>query len=154
MVSVIRSNSKNKDFIDLIKKLDKELNERYGIIQSDYNHFNLINDLCTVVIAYIEDVPVGCGCFKEYDNKTIEIKRMFIKPKNRGKGISKTILKELEKWALELGFSKSILETGIKQPEAIRLYEKNGYFKIDNYGQYVGVSNSICFEKILKNEKQ
>ena len=74
---------------------------------------------------------------------------MYTKQKNRGKGIATFVLKELENWAKELGYEKCILETGIKQPEAIRLYEKNGYELIPNYGQYAEVEDSRCFEKKL-----
>ncbi|MEO6589269.1 MAG: GNAT family N-acetyltransferase, partial [Pyrinomonadaceae bacterium] len=59
------------------------------------------------------------------------------------------ILAELENWAKELNFSECILETGLKQPEAIRLYQKSGYETILNYGQYAGVENSVCMKKVL-----
>jgi GNAT superfamily N-acetyltransferase len=74
---------------------------------------------------------------------------MYVKPENRGKGISRQILTELETWAQESGYSKSILETGIKQLEAIGLYRTSGYSLIDNYGQYSRMPNSICFGKQL-----
>jgi putative acetyltransferase len=70
-------------------------------------------------------------------------------PDNRGKGIAAQILNELEKWAKELNYKKCVLETGHKQPEAIALYKKNGYKQIPNYGQYIGIENSVCFEKLL-----
>jgi len=74
---------------------------------------------------------------------------MYVYPKSRGKGIATAILNELEKWAFELPFKKCVLETGKRQQEAIELYKKNGYKIIPNYGQYVGIENSICFEKEL-----
>jgi len=74
---------------------------------------------------------------------------MFVAPNERGKGIASTILRELEKWAAEQHFTGCILETGLRQPEAIALYSKNGYRPISNYGQYKGVSNSVCFLKKL-----
>jgi len=80
----------------------------------------------------------------------MEVKRMFVLPNKRGKGIASIILKELEKWAIDLSFKKCLLETGKKQPEAIRLYHKNGYKIIPNFGQYQNVENSVCFEKIIK----
>jgi len=80
-----------------------------------------------------------------------EIKRMFVRPERRGRGIARSILSELETWAGELGFLECILETGLKQPEAIELYRKSGYETIPNYGQYEGVENSVCMRKsILK----
>lgn len=88
-------------------------------------------------------------CYKKYDDDTMEVKRMYTLDDYRGKGIATKVLAELEKWANELSFKKCILETGKKQPEAIRLYQKNGYKIIPNYGQYAQVENSLCFEKNL-----
>lgn len=80
----------------------------------------------------------------------MEVKRMFTSPENRGEGIAGQILVELENWAKEINFEKCILETGKKQPEAIRLYKKSGYVITPNYGQYAGIENSVCFMKHLK----
>ena len=80
----------------------------------------------------------------------MEIKRMYTSPGSRGTGIATKILTELEVWATELSYERCVLETGKRQPEAIRLYTKSGYQQIPNYGQYVGIENSICFEKELK----
>lgn len=147
MISLIRTDSNSNDFIDLTTQLDADLNQRYGDKQSEYSAFNVIQSVNTVIIAYIDTTPVGCGCFRKYDDHCAEIKRMFIKPENRGMGIAKKILNELEKWAFEMGFFKAILETGKSQPEAIGLYEKSGYTRIANYGQYIEMPNSICFGK-------
>ena len=87
---------------------------------------------------------------KEFSNDTMEVKRMYVIPSSRKKGIASRILKELEIWALELSYARCVLETGKKQPEAIELYKKSGYTSIPNYGQYAGVKNSVCFEKVLK----
>jgi GNAT superfamily N-acetyltransferase len=80
----------------------------------------------------------------------MEVKRMFTSDSHRGKGFATQVLKELEGWALELGFSRCILETGRRLPDAVRLYENRGYRLIPNYGQYVAMENSICFEKKIK----
>ena len=102
-----------------------------------------------VVVAYENEIPVGCGAIKPYQENTMEVKRMYVHPNQRGKGIAREILTELEKWAGELSYTKCILETGKKQRDAINLYTKNGYFTIPNYGQYAGIETSICFEKII-----
>ena len=86
---------------------------------------------------------------KAYDSDTMEIKRMFVPIEMRGKGIAVHILKNLEKWAKEMNYSKCILETGNKMLEAIRLYEKSNYKVVPNYGQYNGIEDSICFKKHL-----
>ena len=112
-----------------------------------YSQFNSINKIKYVVLAYENEKPLGCGALKEYDKGTMEVKRMYTSPSVRKKGIATRILSELENWACELSYKKCILETGKRQTEAIGLYKKNGYTLIPNYGQYVGVENSVCFEK-------
>ncbi len=112
--------------------------------------FNKIDKIKYVVVAYENDKPVSCGAIKQYTPNTAEIKRMYTLPEYRGKGVATRVLTELEQWAAELSFGKCILETGIRQPEAIRLYEKNGYTRIPNFGQYAGIENSLCFEKVIK----
>jgi len=150
MIQIIRTNSENKDFIELVKHLDIELAERDGEDHPYYAQFNKIDKIKFVVIAYENEKPVGCGAIKQYEPRTMEIKRMYVLPENRGRGIANKILSELETWTTELSFKKCILETGKKQPEAIRLYKKNGYILIRNYGQYAQVENSVCFEKEMK----
>lgn len=147
MIEILRTNSDNKDFIKLVASLDVDLAGRDGEDHDFYTQFNKIDKIRYVVLAYDEGEPVGCGAIKEYEPRIMEVKRMFVNPDCRGKGIASKILKELEKWTSELSFKKCILETGVKQPEAIGLYKKNGYEFIANYGQYAGVTESVCFEK-------
>ena len=147
MLKLIRTNSNNIDFIQLVNQLDKELTIRDGDEHDFYDQFNKIDNIKYVVVAYENEKPVSCGAIKEFDVLTMEVKRMFTQEDARGKGIASKVLYELEKWAAELGYQKCILETGVRQPEAIRLYTKSGYELIENYGQYKGVENSRCFEK-------
>ena len=148
----MRTNSDNPDFIGLVKHLDLDLAERDGLEHSFYAQFNKIDKIKYVVVAYENDLPVGCGAIKEYQPDTMEIKRMYTMPDQRGKGIASQVLRELEIWASELSYTKCILETGKAQPEAIGLYEKNGYQIIPNYGQYAGIENSLCFEKDVQHQ--
>jgi putative acetyltransferase len=149
MISLSKTTGTNNDFRSLVDLLDEDLNGRYGTLQSGYNKYNSLDSIKNVIVAYINNVPAGCGCFKEFDTSTIEIKRMFVKPEHRGTGLANHILCELGKWGAELGYKLSILETGIKQVEAIRFYQKNNYKQIDNFGQYAGNTNSVCFNKFL-----
>src|SRR5215213_7572549 len=150
MAMIIRTTSDNVDFHKLVVELDKELWKRYPAdIQAEYAPHNKIINLPTVVLAYVDDQPVGCGCFKRFDDRSVEIKRMFVKEDQRGKGIAANILKELEQWAKELSYENIVLETGSRQPEAIHLYKKLGYHTIDAYPPYTGMSDSICFKKSL-----
>ena len=150
MIQIKRTDSENSDFINLVKNLDLELAERDGADHSFYAQFNKIDKIKHAVVAYENEKPVACGAIKEFEPKTMEVKRMFTLPESRGKGLASIILAELEHWAAELSFEKCVLETGKRQPEAIQLYKKNGYNLIQNYGQYAEVENSLCFEKILK----
>ena len=146
-VRIVKTTSENPDFVNLISALDKSLWERYPELKSDYWGNNILEINPNVVILYLEEKAVGCGCFKKYDKNTIEIKRMFVSPEVRGMGLAQTILLELEDWARDLGYSISVLETLYKQKEAIALYQKTGYAIVENYEPYVGLENSICMRK-------
>lgn len=149
-LGIIRTDSSDRDFRALVALLDQELHIRDGDEHSFYAAFNKIDSLAHVVVVYRDAVPVGCGAVKKYSEGIGEIKRMFVPLRYRGQGIAGAVLTELERWGGELGFSECILETGKKQPEAIRLYTKCGYTVIPNYGQYQGVDNSVCMRKRIR----
>ncbi|HEY0751300.1 MAG TPA: GNAT family N-acetyltransferase [Chitinophagaceae bacterium] len=149
MIDLIRTDSTNPGFVHLVHFLDAELAERDGSENAFYAQYNKIDAIRHVVLVYNNATPVGCGALKEYAPGVMEVKRMYTLPTHRGKGIASLILKELEKWASGMNYTKCILETGKRQPEAIALYQKNGYSLIPNFGQYQGVENSVCFEKIV-----
>lgn len=149
MTIIKRTNSEDSHFQELVTFLNKDLLDRYGDLQDYYSQFNTIQNLPTVVVAYYNEEAVGCGCFKKYDDTSVEVKRMYVAPEYRGKGIGGAILAELEQWATELNIGTLVLETGTNQPEAIHLYKKMGYNIIPNYGQYSGMDTSICMEKKL-----
>jgi putative acetyltransferase len=149
MIELRRTNSSNKDFIELVKLLDADLRIKDGDDHAFYNQFNKIDAINHVIVAFSDDIAVGCGAFKPYTEQAVEIKRMFVHPDFRGRGIAQQILKDLEKWATEIGYQSCVLETGQKQPDAIQLYLKTGYSRIPNYGQYEGIENSICMMKEL-----
>lgn len=146
-MKLIRTTSDNPDFQKLVAALDAYLRILDGDEHEFYAQFNKTNLLKNALICYENEIAAGIGAYKEYDAETIEIKRMFTLPEYRGKGIAKAILTELENWANEEQYSISILETGFMQKDAIHLYTKLGYEIIDNFGQYIGVENSICMKK-------
>ena len=148
--NLVRTTSEHPDFVTLVKLLDADLAIRDGAGHTFYDQFNKIAAIRHTIVAYDELKPIGCGAIKEFDAAAMEVKRMYVLPEYRGSGIATAILHELERWALTLGYVKTVLETGKKQPEAIRLYQSNGYVIIPNYGQYAGVDNSVCFEKRLQ----
>jgi GNAT superfamily N-acetyltransferase len=130
--------------------LDEDLYRRNGEAQLQYRQYNQVDLIDHVVVVYFEGKPVGCGCYKRFDDQTVEMKRMFVLPEMRGKQLAARMLQELEAWAVEEGNTGAVLETGHRQVEAIRLYTVAGYSLIENYGQYIGMEESICYRKELK----
>src|SRR5690606_2128317 len=149
-MNLIRTTSENVDFTNLVKSLDQDL----AIINGDKNdffvQFNKLDLIQHVVVAYDSEQAIACGAMKEYDKETMEVKRMFVLPHMRGNGIAALVLNNLEEWANELGYKRCILETGEKMKEAIVLYKKCNYNRIENYEPYKDVIESRCFEKKLK----
>lgn len=150
MITLKRTTSTNDDFKKLVILLDQDLKIRDGEDHDFYHQFNGIDALNNVVLAYINGEAAGCGAFKKQDEHSVEIKRMYVCEEYRKKGVAIAILNELEQWAAELNFIKTVLETGKKQPEAIALYQKVGYNLIPNYGQYENIENSVCMSKTIK----
>lgn len=147
MIRLIRTDSDSDDFMELVKLLDAELAILDGDEHVFYAQLNKTDKIKHVIVAYENDKPISCGAIREYSPAIMEVKRMYTIPESRGKGIATKVLNELEKWASELSYQKCILETGKRQPDAIWLYQKNGYKSIPNYGKYVVMENSVCFEK-------
>ncbi|REE94549.1 ribosomal protein S18 acetylase RimI-like enzyme [Paenibacillus taihuensis] len=140
----------HEDFGYLIELLDRDLWKRYPDTQQFFDQFNKVKLDAKAIVAYLDNKPVGCGCFREAaDAGVVEMKRMFVLDEARGKGIAKAVLSELEQWAKQEGNRRAILETGTGQPEAIALYTKMGYDRIPNYEPYVGSDESVCMGKDL-----
>ena len=149
MHTFIRTTSDNPDFQSLTSELDDELCRIYNTNKEDYEEYNRITGLPTVILAYENGVAIACGCFKQFDAQKIELKRMFVQPGFRGKGIASVMVAELENWARELGYQSVILETGVGQPEAIALYRKLGYADVPHFGEFPEESRSVCLGKGL-----
>lgn len=149
MIKIVKTNSENQDFINLVKKLDAYLKITDGEEHDFYNQFNNIDVLQHIIIMYKNNVAIGCGAIKKFDTDSVEVKRMYLSEEERGKGFAQKILIALETWAKELGYKKCVLETGKRQIEAVNFYKKCKYKVIPNYGQYKQMENSICFEKIV-----
>ena len=146
-MKIIRTNSENPDFKMLSALFDDYLVDIDGDEREFFAFYNNVQ-LDHVLVVYENDETVGCGAFKKFDKNTAEIKRMFVHPNHRNKGIARFVLTELENWATDFGFTSYILETSPKLTSAIALYEKKGYQFIPNYGQYIGVENSVCMKKV------
>ena len=133
----------------MVKALDAYLKITDGDEYEFYNQFNSVESLSNVVVLYFNENAFGCGGFKKFNDNSVEIKRMYVNPNNREKGLGKQILNGLEDWAKELGFLSCILETGKRQIEAIKFYKKCDYKSISKYVQYKDMENSVCFKKEL-----
>ena len=149
MIQLKRTDASDQDFIALVRELDAYLKIIDGDDHAFYNQYNGLENIKFVIVAYVDDEAVGCGTIKKHDERSMEIKRMYVKPGRRGTGIASKILKELEIWAKELRIERIVLETGSRQVEAVRFYHKSGYNRIPNYGQYAIMKGSKCFEKFL-----
>ena len=146
-----RTTSADSDFVLLRTALDEELWQMYPIVMNDYWEHNLLPETTPALVYYQNGHPVACGAFKAMPGlQAIEVKRMFVAHSARGQDLGGLILAELEAWGLELGYSRAILETGLKNYAAHKLYERNGYERIDNYEPFVGMAESWCYGKSLK----
>jgi putative acetyltransferase len=145
----LRTNAKNKQFLELVKHLDASLAVTDGELHEFYNQFNGLEHIHHVLVFYNDNEAVACGALKKFSLKSVEIKRMFTLETHRCKGIGSLVLEHLEQWAKDLKYTSCVLETGKRQPAAIALYKKNGFIQIPNYGQYEGKENSVCFQKNL-----
>ena len=134
----------------LVAALLDELRSRYGAEDPDEPAPDELAPPGGVfVIAWTGDEPVGCGGLRAYDGEIGELKRMYVTPPARRSGVARAVLAELERVARGLGYGRLRLETGLRQPEAIALYESSGYEPIAPYGIYGDAPLSRCFEKTL-----
>jgi putative acetyltransferase len=101
------------------------------------------------MVAVVGSQTVGCGAIVPVDQWTVELRRMYVRPAYRGRGVGRRLLSALETLAVSGGFATVRLETGIRQPEAIGLYESQGYVAIPRYGEYARNPFSRCFEKTV-----
>lgn len=150
-VTLVQVTADHPDLNSIITKLDHYLlqvyppNEIFGLDLTDSK-----NNKTIFIVAYFNGIAVGCGAIKPIDDENVELKRFFVDPEFRNRGIATAILNDLENRALALNYTTIRLETGEKLHKAITLYQKHGYYPIDRYGEYVECESSICYEKQLR----
>ncbi len=137
------------DATRLVAAMCEELSLRYGSPASPFEPDEASPPHGAFVIARMLGIAVACGAFRRIDEGVAEVKRMFVLPELRGRGLARCVLAELERLAIAAGYKALRLETGERLPEAIRLYESAGYLRIPAFGSYVGALESVCFEKVL-----
>lgn len=142
----------SEDAQKLILGLNAELSERYP--EPGMTHFRLDRDEVgpgrgVFLVAYVDGAAAGCGAVRLLDEDEAEIKRMYVVPESRGRGIAAGVLAELETQARGLGARRLVLETGVRQAEALALYRRAGFGEIPRFGEYVNSTLSICMAKDL-----
>jgi putative acetyltransferase len=141
-------NCDSPDFAVLVSALDAELDDRYPGLSEDGTL--PAQDLLVAVVAYSGEAPIGCGALRELEPGVVEAKRMFVLPEARRLGAARRMLEELEAQARALGCSAVRLGSGVRQPEALALYESSGYCRIPLFGDYEGTDLCVCYEKVLE----
>jgi len=144
-----RTTNNDPDFKHLVTYLDAMLTVINGDEDAFFAPKNVLDPIDTAIVAYYEGKPAGCGCFKKFEEDTVEIKRMYVDPEVRGKGIASAVLNELEIWAKEKGNKTIVLESASKLTNAHSLYYKKGYERIPNFGDYAGRESCLCMKKVL-----
>lgn len=150
-MKIVFTDGKDSRFVSLCHELDEYLGYIIGSEKQkkQYSGYNTLENIQNVVLAIENGKAVSCGSFKEYEPTIAEIKRVFTEEGFRNRGYSKSIIKALESKALNKGYTRLILETGILLKEAQQMYTRMGFHIIPNYGQYINMPESICMEKSL-----
>jgi GNAT superfamily N-acetyltransferase len=144
--------SNSPDAARLIAELSAELARRYDHVDDGSGHFRPEDTAVprsVFLIGHLDGLAIACGALRPIEEDVGEVNRMYVSPAFRGQGLSKRLLAALEDAARQMGYITLRLETGDRQPEAIRLYESAGYRRIEPFGIYVGDPRSVCFEKRL-----
>jgi putative acetyltransferase len=152
-VTVRREEISSSTAMALIAALNAELKSLYP--EEGATHFRLdpaevAEGIGAFMVAYRDGVPAGCGAVRLLDADTAEVKRMYVTPGARGQGVGRAVLAALEAEARRIGARRLLLETGIRQIAALRLYEGSGFCHIEPYGEYRQSPNtSVCMAKEL-----
>ena len=151
--TVLRTTADHPHFRAFVDELNAYLAPINGADHAFYDQHSQTDSIPYALIAYRQEVPVACGALRPVDAVTVEVKRMFVPPARRGRGLGSLLLHELERWATELGYQRVVLETGNYMLDAVALYRKNGYAEIERYPPYEEAERSVCFGKELEAKK-
>lgn len=151
LVDFIRTDGKNKDFIENCRLLDLDLDRRVGkqIKRDKYKQYNQLDEIQEAIVVYENNQAIGGGAIRRYDDENIELKRVFVHTEYQGQGIGSKLVSLLIEWARELGYQRMILETGELLAESCTVYKKLGFEVIPNYGPYANMPESLCMAKDL-----
>ena len=147
-----RTDGKDVDFIENCRLLDMDLDRRVGkkVKRDKYKKYNQLDEIQEAIVVYDDNKVIGGGAIRRYDDKNIELKRVFVHTEYQGQGIGSRLVTLLIEWAIELGYNRMILETGELLAESCAVYRKLGFQVIPNYGPYMDMPESLCMAKNLK----
>jgi GNAT superfamily N-acetyltransferase len=152
-ISVRLENPESEIATRLVQEMTEEVGRRYRDLNDEgarsFKPSDVLVPRSAFVVACLDGHPAGCGALRPMDLEAAEVKRMFVRPIARRQGVGRQILLELERLAAKFEYRFLRLETGVRQPEAIALYESCGFYRIRPYGKYVGDPISLCFEKTV-----
>ena len=134
---------------ELVEALCSEMSERYGQPPSPFSLSEAAVDKSVFIVARRDGEPVACGALRPFEDDTAELKRMYVVPGARRQGFGRLIIAALERHARGFGYKTILLETGVGQPDAQRLYESCGYARVAAFGAYIGNPSSVCYQKQL-----
>jgi GNAT superfamily N-acetyltransferase len=153
IIHISRSALASPDASRLIAALNAELTKAFP--EPGATHFSLSDAQVSIgegafLVAYVDDAAIGCGAVRRLDEATAEIKRMYVDPSFRGRGIGRALVEALEREAQLVGVTMIVLETGTRLASAINLYEAMGYARIPLFGEYLSSPDtSLCFGKLI-----
>jgi putative acetyltransferase len=148
-LSIQPADSESEESRALVNQMFLELKALYGLVQPTLQPINCPREGAVFLVARENDRPVACGAVVPLSPGIGEVKRMFVEKDSRGRGISRAVLAELERHARTLGYTALRLDTGIRQPAAILLYETSGFERIPNYIAHITDELTVCYEKKL-----
>jgi GNAT superfamily N-acetyltransferase len=149
-VEWIQTDRENSDFTALCQMLNQELVLKLsGSVDPISSRADKTDDFEMVLLAKADHVPVACAALRPFSSDTAELKRMFVLPAWRNKGIGNTLLGKCEELARHHNYRFLVLETNILLPDARSLYEKNGYVKRASYGPFAILQETLCMQKSL-----
>ncbi|WP_424188701.1 GNAT family N-acetyltransferase [Actinokineospora sp. G85] len=138
------------DSARLIAEVQQEYVVRYGGVDlTPVDPAQFVPPHGVFLVAYLDGEPVATGGWRVRGEHEAEIKRMYVSPAARGRGLARAVLAELERTAAAAGRRTLVLETGTKQPEAIALYESAGYVPVEPFGYYADEPESVYLGKDL-----
>ena len=141
--------AKSADFRALAAMLDAYYFELVGDIQLRYAEPNRPENMDALAVVYENGIPIACGAWKAVDRQTAELKRIYVLPEHRRRGVASRMIQQLESHAAFHGYRQMILETATTTLDSQRLYLDLGYRRVAYYGSPAGAENCLCFIKEL-----